>query len=73
MNKAEKQVINEIYRTMRKEFDKLDKCKNKTEKVDKMQFLHRLNKYLENYDELTPVLEEYFEKKHNKEKWRDER
>ena len=73
MNKSEKQIRDEIYRTMRKEFDKLDKLKNKTEKVDKMQFLHRLNKYLENYDELIPVLEEYFEKKHNKEKWRDDR
>jgi hypothetical protein len=73
MNKNEKQVRDEIYKTMRTEFDKLEKCKSRNEKSDKLQFLYRMNKILENYDELTPVLEEYFEKKHNKEKWRDER
>ena len=69
MNKNEKQVRDEIYRTMRTEFDKLEKCKSRTEKSDKLQFLYRMNKILENYDELIPVMEEYFEKKHNKEKW----
>ena len=73
MNKSEKQVRDEIYKTLKIEFDKLEKYKNKNEKIDKLQMLYRINKYLENYDELTPVLEEYFEKKHNKEKWNGER
>lgn len=73
MNKSEKQVRDEIYKTLKIEFDKLENCKNKNEKIDKLQMLYRINKYLENYDELIPVLDEYFEKKRNKEKWRDDR
>lgn len=69
MNKSEKQVRDEIYKTLKIEFDKLEKCKNKNEKIDKLQMLYRINKYLENYDELIPVLDEYFENKRNKEKF----
>ena len=69
MNKSEKQVRDEVYKTLKIEFDKLEKCKNKNEKIDKLQMLYRINKYLENYDELIPVLDDYFENKRNKERF----
>lgn len=69
MNKSEKQVRDEVYKTLKIEFDRLEKCKNKNEKIDKLQMLYRINKYLENYDELIPVLDDYFENKRNKERF----
>ena len=69
MNKSEKQVRDVVYKILKIEFDKLEKCKNKNEKIDKLQMLYRINKYLENYDELIPILDDYFENKRNKERF----
>jgi hypothetical protein len=73
MTKNEKAEKREIQKFILAELNKLDKCKSRDERIDKTQMLFRLTQYLDNYDELTPVLEEYFENKRSKEKWRNER
>lgn len=44
---------------------------NKYKKIDKMNTLFNLSKIINNYDELEPILAEYFNRK--AEKWRWER
>lgn len=39
------------------------------ERLEQIDVLVNMNKILQNYDELKPVLTEYFNKKHENEKW----
>jgi hypothetical protein len=71
MTKYEKSEMREIQKTMLKQLDKIDSYKNTKERADRLQFLKRLDMILNNYDELTPVLEKYFEEKRKEDKWRD--
>ena len=71
MTKYEKSEMREIQKTMLKQLDKIDSYKNTKERSDRLQFLKRLDMILNNYDELTPVLEKYFEEKRKEDKWRD--
>lgn len=71
MTKYEKSEMREIQKTMLKQLDKIDSYKNTKEKADRLQFLKRLDMILNNYDELTPVLEKYFEEKRKEDKWRE--
>ena len=71
MTKYEKSEMREIQKTMLKQLDKIDSYKNTKERADRLQFLKRLDMILNNYDELTPVLEKYFEEKRKEDKWRE--
>lgn len=73
MNKNEKTEKREIQKFISNELDKVAKSKTREERLDKTQMLFRLNQYLDNYDELTPVLEKYFEEKYKRDKWKDEK
>lgn len=40
-----------------------------SDKVDSMNIIFNLQKILDNYDDLEPVLRDFFEKKEQKDKW----
>ena len=42
---------------------------NKQQKIDKINTLFNIKKIIDNYDELEPVLREYFKNKAEKDKW----
>ena len=69
MTKNEKTEKREIQKFINNELDKIGKIKNRDERIDKTQLLFRLNQYLQNYDELTPIMEKFFEDKYKKDKW----
>lgn len=41
------------------------------EQMEKIDMMNDLNKILGSYEELRPILTEYFERKRNNEKWRE--
>ena len=43
--------------------------KDKYKALDKMVNIERLKKYIDNFDELIPILDKYFDEKREKEKW----
>lgn len=42
---------------------------NQQEKIDKINTLFNLKKIIDNYDELEPLLQEFFNKKYQQQKW----
>ena len=73
MNKHEKKEIKNIQKFLLNELDEISNIKNTNIRLDRADILKNIFMITQNYTELEPVLEEYFEKKHNKEKWRDDR
>ena len=69
MNKNEKAEKREIQKFINTELEKIGNIKNRDERIDKTQILFRLNQYLQNYDELTPIMEKFFEDKYKRDKW----
>ena len=69
MNKNEKAEKREIQKFINTELEKIGNIKNRDERIDKTQILFRLNQYLQNYDELTPIMEKFFEDKYKHDKW----
>lgn len=47
--------------------------KDRNKKIDKMNTLFNLKKIIDNFDELEPVLREYFSKKADKDRFEKER
>lgn len=72
MNEYEREEINRVRHLMSEEMDYILEIKNKDERAYKGQVIFRMNKIFDNYDELTPVLNNFFEEKHLKEKWERE-
>lgn len=73
MNKHEKKEIEIIQRFILNELNEISNIKNTNIRLDRADILKNIFMITQNYTELEPVLKEYFEKKHNKEKWRDDR
>ena len=69
MNKNEKAEKREIQKFINTELEKIGNIKNRDERIDKTQILFRLNQYLQNYDELTPIMEKFFKDKYKRDKW----
>ena len=69
MNEYERCEINRIRHLMSEEIDSILEIKDKQERTDKGLVIFRMNKIFDNYDELTPILDKFFEEKHYKEKW----
>jgi len=47
----------------------LESKEDKLERLEKMNDIDNMMKIIQNYDELEPVLIQFFAEKHNKEKW----
>lgn len=69
MNEYEREEINRVRHLMSEEMDCILEIKNKDERTYKGQVIFRIEKIFDNYDELTPILNKFFEEKHYKEKW----
>ena len=69
MTEYERIEINRIRRLLSEEMDSVLDIKNKEERTDKGLVIFRISKIFDNYDELTPILDKFFEEKHYKEKW----
>ena len=69
MNEYERCEINRIRHLMSEEMDSILEIKDKQERTNKGLVIFRMNKIFDNYDELTPILDKFFEEKHYKEKW----
>ena len=68
MNEYERCEINRIRHLMSEEMDSILEIKDKQERTNKGLVIFRMNKIFDNYDELTPILDKFFEEKHYKEK-----
>lgn len=73
MTEYEKQEIDRIRYLLSEEMDSILDIKNKEERMDKGLVILRINKIFDNYDELTPILEQYYELKHYRDKWEKEK
>ena len=69
MNYREK-LINDFEKKIGKELDKIGKIENKEEKMYKLDVLYKMHKVFMNYEELEPLLVEFFEKKAQKDKFK---
>lgn len=69
MTEYEKQEIDRIRYLLSEEMDSVLDIKNKEERMDKGLVILRITKIFDSYDELTPILNKFFEEKHYKEKW----
>lgn len=72
MTEYEKQEIDNVIDFIDSEMKVLDTKDNK-EKLGRAIVLDRLFKVVRDYDELTPLLEQYYEAKHHREKWEKEK
>lgn len=68
MTEYEKQEIDNVIDFIDSEMKILDK-KDENEKLGRAIVLDRLFKIVRDYDEITPILEQYYELKHHKNKW----
>ena len=73
MNKHEKKEIDNIQKFLLNELNEISNIRNTNIRLDRADILKNIFMITQNYTELEPVLKDFFEKKHNKEKWRDER
>lgn len=62
MNPKE-EIINNFEKTVEEELKKLDDVESKEEQIQKFDVIFNMHKILSNYDELKPVLTEFFNKK----------
>lgn len=70
----DKKLMDKIDDVLKEEAQEIMKSKEKiSKKLDKMNQIINITKIIECYDELEPVFKEYFEKKHQKEKWGEDR
>ena len=72
MTEYEKQEIDNVIDFIDSEMKILDK-KDEKEKLGRAIVLDRLFKIVRDYDEITPILEQYYELKHYRDKWGKER
>ena len=63
------EIINSFEEKVKEEIENLDSIADDHEKFLRLDTLFKIHKYLVNFDELEPVLEEFFEKKKNIDKW----
>lgn len=65
-----KELESKLTNVLKSEFDYIMKNeKNKNIQLDKATEVYRMGKIIENFDELQPVIAEYFNNKAEKEKW----
>lgn len=69
MTENEKKEIDRIRQLMCEEMDAILEIKDKNERSEKGQVIFRMKKIFDSYDELTPILNKFFEETHYKEKW----
>jgi len=74
MNKHQKKEIEVIQRFINEELTEVTKIRNQDMRLSRADVLKNIFMITQNYDELEPVLRDFFEKKHRREKWggRDE-
>ena len=72
MTEYEKQEIDNVIDFIDSEMKTLDK-KDDKEKLGRAIVLDRLFKVVRDYDELAPLLEQYYEAKHYRDKWEKEK
>ena len=72
MTEYEKQEIDNVIDFIDSEMKVLDTKDNK-EKLGRAIVLDRLFKVVRDYDELAPLLEQYYEAKHYRNKWEKEK
>ena len=69
MNKSLK---NRLEETLKEEATYIMRTDGKTlDKIDRMNEIINMQKIVENYDELEPVLKEFFKKKAKQDKWQE--
>ena len=73
MNKHEKKEIENIQKFLLNELNEISNIRNTNIRLDRADILKNIFMITQNYTELEPVLKDFFEKKRNKEKWRDDR
>ena len=67
--KHKEEIIEKFENLVNKELNKLEKIKNPEERLEKLDTLFKIHKILNNFDELKPVLENFFLNKEEKDKW----
>lgn len=66
----EKSIYVKVDNVLKAESEYIMKHEKDTKaKLNKMNTLFNLKKFIDNYDELEPLLKEFFNKKADKEKW----
>ena len=73
MNKYQKKEIEIIQRFISQELTEVTEIKNQDMRLSRADVLKNIFMITQNYDELEPVLKDFFEKKHRREKWGKER
>lgn len=73
MNKYQKKEIEIIQRFISQELTEVTEIKNQDMRLSRADVLKNIFMITQNYDELEPVLKDFFEKKHKREKWGKER
>ena len=66
-----KEMILRIEKVISEEMDKLDEIVDPHDRFIALDTLFKVHKYLINFDDLEPVLDEYFKEKHKKDKWEE--
>ena len=74
MNKYQKKEIEVIQRFISQELTEVTEIKNQDMRLSRADVLKNIFMITQNYTELEPILKDFFEKKHRREKWggRDE-
>ena len=62
-------IINKFEKLVLDELNELRKIPNLDDRLLTAEVLFKIHKYLKNFDELEPVLNEYFKKDANEKKW----
>lgn len=62
MNPKE-ETIQMLEQTLQEELKKIDNLKSKEEQIQKFNVIYNMHKIFSNYDELEPVLTDFFDKK----------
>ncbi len=71
MLKIEENEIKEVQKCLLKQLEKVDKLDDPVEALQRINVLWDINRYLENYEELKPVLQKFFIQKAKKNKWKN--
>ena len=70
MQDNKKEIIKSFEKTVMQELEKLKQVEDKQEKIEKLNTLFNINKILENYDELEPILIDFFKNQARKNKFK---
>lgn len=69
MKEFTKQEITELEQYINKRLKQLEQIQDNNEMTDRADVLFNVFKVLKNYEELEPILSQFLDKKHYKEKW----